>query len=141
MGYRGYAEPGALHQLALEGGEVSCAGDRFDRLGAERTGEVAEAVLSGLSEVGVVGEDVLHGGDVAADPLDTGPGAAELGELLLQGHLREQGFDPVVTRAGRIAINIPAILAAVVLSTLPILALYVLGRRQLIGGLTAGFGK
>ncbi|MFJ1807800.1 MULTISPECIES: carbohydrate ABC transporter permease [unclassified Streptomyces] len=42
---------------------------------------------------------------------------------------------------GEFTINIPAILAAVVLSTLPILALYILGRRQLIGGLTAGFGK
>ncbi|WP_371573453.1 carbohydrate ABC transporter permease [Streptomyces sp. NBC_01314] len=42
---------------------------------------------------------------------------------------------------GEFTINIPAILAAVVLSTLPILALYVVGRRQLIGGLTAGFGK
>jgi len=42
---------------------------------------------------------------------------------------------------GEFTINVPAVLAAVVLSTLPILALYVLGRRQLIGGLTAGFGK
>ncbi|MEV0555589.1 carbohydrate ABC transporter permease [Streptomyces sp. NPDC050597] len=42
---------------------------------------------------------------------------------------------------GEFTINIPAILAAVVLSTLPILAVYILGRRQLIGGLTAGFGK
>ncbi|WP_225102452.1 carbohydrate ABC transporter permease [Streptomyces sp. CoH27] len=42
---------------------------------------------------------------------------------------------------GEFTINTPAILAAVVLSTLPILALYILGRRQLIGGLTAGFGK
>lgn len=42
---------------------------------------------------------------------------------------------------GEFTINTPAILAAVVLSTLPILALYVLGRRQLISGLTAGFGK
>jgi raffinose/stachyose/melibiose transport system permease protein len=42
---------------------------------------------------------------------------------------------------GEFTINVPAILAAVVLSTLPILVLYVLGRRQLIGGLTAGFGK
>lgn len=42
---------------------------------------------------------------------------------------------------GEVTINIPAILAAVVLSTLPILALYILGRRQLISGLTAGFGK
>ncbi|MEU0073490.1 carbohydrate ABC transporter permease [Streptomyces sp. NPDC006332] len=42
---------------------------------------------------------------------------------------------------GEFTINVPAILAAVVLSTLPILALYILGRRQLISGLTAGFGK
>jgi raffinose/stachyose/melibiose transport system permease protein len=38
-------------------------------------------------------------------------------------------------------VNIPAVLAAVVLSTLPILILYVVGRRQLLRGLTAGFGK
>lgn len=42
---------------------------------------------------------------------------------------------------GQFTINIPAILAAVVLSTLPVLALYLIGRRQLVGGLTAGFGK
>ncbi|GLP64919.1 hypothetical protein TUSST3_15390 [Streptomyces sp. TUS-ST3] len=42
---------------------------------------------------------------------------------------------------GRVHDQHPAILAAVVLSTLPILVLYVIGRRQLIGGLTAGFGK
>lgn len=42
---------------------------------------------------------------------------------------------------GDFTINVPAILAAVVLSTLPILALYVVGRRQLISGLTAGFSK
>ncbi|MBP5941209.1 carbohydrate ABC transporter permease [Streptomyces sp. LBUM 1476] len=35
---------------------------------------------------------------------------------------------------GEFTINVPAVLAAVVLSTLPILALYVVGRRQLIGG-------
>ena len=39
------------------------------------------------------------------------------------------------------ATNIPAVLAAVVLSTVPILVLYVVGRRQLLSGLTAGFGK
>ncbi|KHF43829.1 ABC transporter permease [Saccharomonospora viridis] len=42
---------------------------------------------------------------------------------------------------GQFTVNIPAVLAAVVLSTLPVLALYILGRRQLIGGLTAGFGR
>jgi raffinose/stachyose/melibiose transport system permease protein len=33
------------------------------------------------------------------------------------------------------------VLAAVVLSTLPILVLYVVGRRQLLSGPTAGFGE
>ncbi|MEA9986714.1 carbohydrate ABC transporter permease [Subtercola sp. RTI3] len=42
---------------------------------------------------------------------------------------------------GEFTSNIPAVLAAVVLSTLPILALYIFGRRQLLAGLTAGFGK
>ena len=42
---------------------------------------------------------------------------------------------------GEYSVNIPAVLAAVVLSTLPILVLYVLGRRQMLRGLTAGFGK
>lgn len=38
-------------------------------------------------------------------------------------------------------VNIPAVLAAVILSTLPVLALYVLGRRYPGSGLTAGSGK
>jgi raffinose/stachyose/melibiose transport system permease protein len=38
-------------------------------------------------------------------------------------------------------VNIPAVLAAVVLSTLPLVVLYVLARRQLVSGLTAGFNK
>ena len=42
---------------------------------------------------------------------------------------------------GQFTVNIPAVLAAVVLSTLPILVLYILGRRQLVSGLTAGFSK
>ncbi|MEZ7126913.1 carbohydrate ABC transporter permease [Nonomuraea sp. AD125B] len=42
---------------------------------------------------------------------------------------------------GQYSINVPAVLAAVVLTTLPILVLYVLGRRQLLAGLTAGFSK
>jgi raffinose/stachyose/melibiose transport system permease protein len=42
---------------------------------------------------------------------------------------------------GQYTINVPAILAAVVLSLLPILALYAAARRQLLGGLTAGMGK
>ena len=38
-------------------------------------------------------------------------------------------------------VNVPATMAAVVLSTLPILIIYMVGRRQLLAGLTAGFGK
>jgi raffinose/stachyose/melibiose transport system permease protein len=42
---------------------------------------------------------------------------------------------------GQYSVNVPAVLASVVLTTLPILVLYALGRRQLLSGLTAGFGK
>lgn len=42
---------------------------------------------------------------------------------------------------GEFTINTPAILAAVVLSALPLLVVYVIGRRQLVAGLTAGFSK
>lgn len=45
------------------------------------------------------------------------------------------------TFQGELTINIPAMMAAIVLSALPILTLYVVGRRQLVSGLTAGFGK
>ncbi|MDQ0955623.1 raffinose/stachyose/melibiose transport system permease protein [Streptomyces phaeochromogenes] len=38
-------------------------------------------------------------------------------------------------------VNIPAVLAAVVLTTLPLLVLYAFGRRQLLSGLTAGFSR
>ncbi|MEU4688776.1 carbohydrate ABC transporter permease [Actinoplanes sp. NPDC023714] len=42
---------------------------------------------------------------------------------------------------GQYSVNIPAVLASVVLTTLPILTLYIIGRRQLLSGLTAGFSK
>lgn len=45
------------------------------------------------------------------------------------------------TFQGEFTVNVPAVLAAVVLSTLPLLVLYIFGRRQLLSGLTAGFGK
>ncbi|WP_455836174.1 carbohydrate ABC transporter permease [Pseudarthrobacter siccitolerans] len=45
------------------------------------------------------------------------------------------------TFQGEFSVNIPAVLASVVLSTLPILVLYIVGRRQLLAGLTAGFSK
>ncbi len=42
---------------------------------------------------------------------------------------------------GQYSVNVPAVLASVVLTTLPILLLYVVGRRQLVSGLSAGFSK
>jgi raffinose/stachyose/melibiose transport system permease protein len=55
----------------------------------------------------------------------------------------EQRVLPLALTAfqGQYNINIPAVLASVVLTTLPILVLYVVGRRQMLSGLTAGFGK
>ena len=45
------------------------------------------------------------------------------------------------TFQGQFSVNVPAVLAAVLLTTLPILIMYVVGRRQLLSGLTAGFSK
>ncbi|MFI7494883.1 carbohydrate ABC transporter permease [Kocuria sp. M4R2S49] len=45
------------------------------------------------------------------------------------------------TYQGEFQADVPAVLAAVVLSALPILVLYIFGRRHLVAGLTAGFGK
>jgi raffinose/stachyose/melibiose transport system permease protein len=42
---------------------------------------------------------------------------------------------------GQFTTNVPAILAAVILSATPIILLYIFGRRQLLGGLMAGFSK
>ncbi|MFF0667082.1 carbohydrate ABC transporter permease [Streptomyces tendae] len=45
------------------------------------------------------------------------------------------------TFQGQYGVNVPAVLAAVVLTTLPVLILYAFGRRQLLSGLTAGFSR
>ncbi|SEQ94735.1 carbohydrate ABC transporter permease [Microlunatus flavus] len=42
---------------------------------------------------------------------------------------------------GQFSIDVPATLAAVVLSAIPVLVLYVVARRQLVSGLTAGVGR
>ncbi|MGW0828889.1 carbohydrate ABC transporter permease [Streptomyces prunicolor] len=42
---------------------------------------------------------------------------------------------------GQFGIDVPSTMAAVVLSTLPMLALFIMARRQLVAGLTAGFSK
>jgi len=45
------------------------------------------------------------------------------------------------TFQGEYSINVPAVIASVVLTALPIVVLYAIGRRQLLSGLTAGFSK
>ena len=45
------------------------------------------------------------------------------------------------TFQGQYSVNIPGVLASVVLTTVPVLVLYIFGQRQLLGGLTAGFSK
>ncbi len=45
------------------------------------------------------------------------------------------------TFQGIFGVNVPAIAASVTLTTVPILVLYAIGRRQLLSGLTAGFSK
>ena len=47
----------------------------------------------------------------------------------------------LVNFQGQFGVNIPAIAASVTLTTIPIVLLYAIGRRQLLSGLTAGFGK
>lgn len=45
------------------------------------------------------------------------------------------------TFQGEFTIDVPAVLAAVVLSSIPLFAGYLVGRRQMLAGMTAGFGK
>ncbi len=45
------------------------------------------------------------------------------------------------TFQGQYAADVPAIMAAVFLSALPMLLLYIVGRRQMLAGLLAGFGR
>jgi len=47
----------------------------------------------------------------------------------------------LTTYQGMFTINVPAVIAAVVMSSIPVIALYIFGRRQLLAGMTAGFGK
>jgi raffinose/stachyose/melibiose transport system permease protein len=42
---------------------------------------------------------------------------------------------------GQFGVNVPAIAASITLTTIPIVLTYAIGRRQLLSGLTAGFGK
>jgi xylobiose transport system permease protein len=42
---------------------------------------------------------------------------------------------------GQFGLNVPVIMAAVALALLPLLVVYLVGRRYLLAGLTAGTGK
>jgi len=45
------------------------------------------------------------------------------------------------TFQGEFGVNVPAIAASITLTTIPIVLMYAIGRRQLLSGLTAGFSK
>jgi raffinose/stachyose/melibiose transport system permease protein len=45
------------------------------------------------------------------------------------------------TFQGQFGVNVPAIAASITLTTIPIVLMYAIGRRQLLSGLTAGFTK
>jgi raffinose/stachyose/melibiose transport system permease protein len=47
----------------------------------------------------------------------------------------------LVSFQGQFGVNVPAIAGTVTLTTIPIVLRYAIGRRQLLSGLTAGFGK
>ena len=47
----------------------------------------------------------------------------------------------LVNFQGQFGVNVPAIAASVTLSSIPLVLLYAIGRRQLLSGLTAGIGK
>jgi raffinose/stachyose/melibiose transport system permease protein len=47
----------------------------------------------------------------------------------------------LVNLTGQFGVNFPAIAASVTLTTIPVILVYAIGRRQLLSGLTAGFGK
>jgi raffinose/stachyose/melibiose transport system permease protein len=47
----------------------------------------------------------------------------------------------LVNFQGQFGVNVPAIAASVTLTTIPIIVLYAIGRRQLLSGLTAGFTR
>lgn len=45
------------------------------------------------------------------------------------------------TFQGQFSVNVPAVVAAVVLTVLPVLVMYAVGRKQLLSGLSAGFSR
>ena len=42
---------------------------------------------------------------------------------------------------GQFSMNVPGVLAAVLLSSAPLAFVYVIARRQIVGGIAAGYGR
>ena len=110
-------------------------GERFEAMRVDGAGEwkmlwtlVVPLARPALVAVGIYDALIVWNGFLFPLILTQSPGRAVLPLALFNYE-------------GQYAINVPAILAAVVLSLLPLLALYAVARRQLLGGLTAGMGK
>jgi hypothetical protein len=97
-------EPGVLDEPALLRRERARSLHGVDRGGAERAGELAEAVGGEHGELAVLGlHRVLHRGDVTtlAGPAAPLPQPHQLGELLRQRHPGDELGDPgVLARCG-----------------------------------------
>ena len=106
----GDAEPGVLDDDALLVDQLVGALGHGDRLAAVDPGEVPETVPARLGQRHRPrrGEHVLHRRDLQVAALDAGlagqvvahPAAAQLADLLLQRHRREEQLDPLGQRAG-----------------------------------------
>ena len=90
------SRPGVLHEPTLSLTEQVGRGLGIDRRGAVEAGDLAEPIASELLERGTLAlRGVLQWRDLCAracSGLD--PDADELGQLLIEGHARDQGCDP-----------------------------------------------
>jgi hypothetical protein len=84
-----YAEPRVVEQAALQLAKPLGSLAGLHRLGAQHAGQVAHTILGQLVVGPLPGEDVLHRSDVPRDVVGA-PCTAELGQLLLQRHQREE---------------------------------------------------
>ena len=106
----GDAEPGGSHDDALLADQLVGPLGHGDRLAAVDPGEVPEAVPARLGQRHRArrGEHVLHRRHLQVAALDAGlarqvvahPAAAQLADLLLQRHRREEQLDPLRQGAG-----------------------------------------
>ena len=92
----GNSQSGGLDELPLQVPHPLHALLRRHGAGTEDSGEMTEAFSSRLRPGDVTAEDVLHGRHFAGHDIEAQPDAAELGDLLSQGHLGDQGIQPDV---------------------------------------------